>query len=52
MNLMNSEVIGIAGLLGSGRTELANLIFGIDAPDTGELVIKGRESPVFPLWNR
>ncbi len=47
MNLMNSEVIGIAGLLGSGRTELANLIFGIDAPDTGELVIKGKRVSSF-----
>jgi len=37
-----SEVVGIAGLLGSGRTELAELLFGIDSPDVGALVIKGR----------
>ena len=36
------EVVGIAGLLGSGRTELANLLFGIDAPDSGSLTIKGQ----------
>ena len=35
------EVVGVAGLLGSGRTELANLIFGVDAPDKGTLSIKG-----------
>jgi galactofuranose transport system ATP-binding protein len=37
------EVVGIAGLLGSGRTELANLIFGIDAPDSGSLVLNGKK---------
>lgn len=37
------EVIGVAGLLGSGRTETANLIFGVEAPDTGSLLIKGEK---------
>jgi simple sugar transport system ATP-binding protein len=36
-----SEVVGIAGLLGSGRTEMADLIFGIDSPDTGSLTVRG-----------
>ena len=40
---MHNEVVGIAGLLGSGRTELANLIFGIDTPDTGTLTINGKK---------
>jgi galactofuranose transport system ATP-binding protein len=55
MNLMNSEVVGVAGLLGSGRTELANLIFGIDTPDTGELHLNGKKitsfSPLDSLKN-
>jgi monosaccharide-transporting ATPase len=38
-----SEVVGVAGLLGSGRTELAHLIFGIDTPDTGSFVVKGQK---------
>ena len=36
------EVVGLAGLLGSGRTELARLIFGVDRPDSGEMRIDGR----------
>ena len=36
-------MVGIAGLLGSGRTELAELIFGIDTPDTGSLLVKGQK---------
>jgi simple sugar transport system ATP-binding protein len=36
------EVIGLAGLLGSGRTELARLLFGADRADTGEITVGGR----------
>lgn len=35
------EVVGIAGLLGSGRTETARLLFGIDRPDSGQASIDG-----------
>ncbi|WP_438854551.1 sugar ABC transporter ATP-binding protein [Agromyces sp. M3QZ16-3] len=35
------EVVGLAGLLGSGRTEFARLLGGIDRADTGELTIHG-----------
>ena len=37
------EVLGLAGLLGSGRTELANLIFGIEKPDHGEVAVQGQK---------
>jgi monosaccharide-transporting ATPase len=37
------EVVGLAGLLGSGRTELARLLFGADKPDSGELRIEGKQ---------
>ncbi|WP_082571100.1 sugar ABC transporter ATP-binding protein [Agromyces sp. Root1464] len=36
------EVVGLAGLLGSGRTELARLLGGIDRADQGELEIRGK----------
>jgi simple sugar transport system ATP-binding protein len=38
------EVVGIAGLLGSGRTELARLLFGLDAADSGAIVIAGQRA--------
>jgi len=36
------EVFGIGGLVGSGRSELVNLIFGADRKDGGEILINGR----------
>ena len=41
LELHEGEVVGLAGLLGSGRTELAQLLFGIDRPDVGSLSIDG-----------
>jgi len=36
------EVLGLAGLLGSGRTETARLLFGIDTADDGEVEVDGK----------
>jgi simple sugar transport system ATP-binding protein len=36
------EVVGLAGLLGSGRTETARLLFGIDRRDSGQVTVNGR----------
>lgn len=43
LNLHAGEVVGFAGLLGSGRTETANLLFGIDKPDNGTMTFEGKE---------
>lgn len=43
LNLRPGEVVGLAGLLGSGRTEVAQLLFGIKNPDSGSLKIDGKE---------
>jgi len=47
MELHANEVVGIAGLLGSGRTEMANLLFGIDSPDTGTLTLNNKKITAF-----
>jgi ribose transport system ATP-binding protein len=36
------EILGLAGLMGSGRTELARCLFGVDRLDGGELLVRGR----------
>ncbi|MBT2234522.1 sugar ABC transporter ATP-binding protein [Nonomuraea sp. NEAU-A123] len=36
------EVVGVAGLVGAGRTEVARAIFGADRYDTGEVTVRGR----------
>ncbi|HEX5057388.1 MAG TPA: sugar ABC transporter ATP-binding protein [Gammaproteobacteria bacterium] len=40
------EATGLSGLLGSGRSETCRLIFGLDSPDTGEILFRGK--PVRP----
>ena len=40
------EVIGLTGLLGSGRSELARTIYGADRAQTGTLKVKGKEVKV------
>jgi ribose transport system ATP-binding protein len=45
-NVRKKQVIGIAGLVGSGRTEVARAIFGVDQINSGELVIDGEKIKV------
>lgn len=42
LGLRRGEVVGLGGLLGSGRTELARLLFGLDRSDGGELLVGGK----------
>jgi ribose transport system ATP-binding protein len=41
-SLMKGEILGFAGLMGAGRTEVARAIFGADEYDSGEIYIKGK----------
>jgi simple sugar transport system ATP-binding protein/ribose transport system ATP-binding protein len=37
------EIVGLAGLVGAGRSEVARAIFGADMPDSGRIYVSGRE---------
>src|SRR5512136_1420564 len=47
LDLRAGEVVGLAGLLGSGRTEMAGLLFGIDRPDHGTMTFAGKQVKEF-----
>ncbi|KRF42339.1 sugar ABC transporter ATP-binding protein [Paenibacillus sp. Soil787] len=42
LNLYPGEILSLAGLLGSGRTEMARILCGVDRADQGELKINGK----------
>ncbi len=46
IQLRKGEILGITGLLGSGRTELALSIFGMNPPDSGEIWIDGKKTEI------
>jgi len=41
IDVFEGEIVGIAGLLGSGRTELARLLYGADRADSGQIEVGG-----------
>ncbi|MFE2754553.1 sugar ABC transporter ATP-binding protein [Actinosynnema sp. NPDC059335] len=41
LEIRKGEVVGLAGLLGSGRTEVARLLFGADKADSGRVLVEG-----------
>lgn len=43
LKLHKNEILGIGGLMGAGRTELARAIFGADAIDSGTIKINGEK---------
>src|SRR5699024_4574448 len=56
ISLQRGAIVGIAGLLGSGRTELARLLYGADQADSGTIELLGKRtslgSPVAALGAR
>jgi len=42
LSVRAGEIVGVAGLIGAGRTELAKTIFGLEEADTGEILLRGK----------
>jgi len=45
-NLKRGEILGFAGLMGAGRTEVARAIFGADPVDSGEIYVQGKKAHI------
>lgn len=46
LTIHKGEVVGVAGLLGSGRTEMARIMFGADAADEGSVSVVGKPTSI------
>lgn len=44
-SVREGEIIGLAGLVGAGRSEVAQAIFGVDPADSGEVLVNGQRLP-------
>ncbi len=42
LDIRSGEILGLAGLVGAGRTELARVFFGVDSTHGGEIMLKGQ----------
>ena len=56
LTVRKGELLGIAGMVGSGRTELAELLFGVKRLESGKLMIDGKDvkidTPLHAIGNR
>lgn len=50
LKLNKGEVLGITGLVGAGRSELVQSIFGILKPDSGEIILEGKSMTSNTPW--
>ncbi len=50
-NVEKGEILGISGLVGAGRTEIAQLIFGYRKKDAGRIFLHGKEIRIEGTWD-
>ena len=43
MTVRSGEIVGLTGLVGAGRTEVMESVFGVTRPDSGKIIFKGEE---------
>lgn len=48
--LRKGEVLGLTGLIGAGRTEMVSLLFGLDRPESGEIILEGKKVEIRSPW--
>lgn len=51
LNVRPGDVVGLTGLLGAGRTELALSLFGLNPPDSGTITIAGEKVDIGAPWD-
>jgi ribose transport system ATP-binding protein len=45
-SLRRGEILGVAGLVGSKRTEMARAVFGVDKVDGGDIIVRGKRTEI------
>lgn len=51
LEVHEGEILGIFGLMGAGRTSLANVIFGIEKPNSGTIKVEGKVVNINNPWD-
>jgi simple sugar transport system ATP-binding protein len=51
LTVLPGDIVGLTGLLGSGRTEIALTLFGLNKPDGGEIKVNGKAVAINAPWD-
>ncbi len=51
LSLHEGEIVGIFGVMGAGRTDLARTLFGFERPESGDIVLNGNKVRISSPWD-